>query len=188
MIFICPHCEQNLQIRPQFLGFRGYCKKCGGRIALVGERNMLNAQRAQALPPREVAAPASTAVVPVAPSDGFESRLDEALNDIHAWDDEIAEEMGIPIHNDSPPTTDQLARLKELGATEAQLANLVTRSQAIRMIEVLQPPPTEEQMTLLRSYGVTDDELAYLTTEGVAQAMIEEYQSEDDCTEYESDY
>lgn len=188
MIFICPHCEQNLQIRPQFLGFRGYCKKCGGRIALIGERNKLNAQRAQSLPPREQAAPSPARTVPVAPSTGFESRLDEALDDIHAWDDEIAREIGMEHHAAAPPTPDQLARLNELGATEGQLSHLKTKGDASRLIEVLQPAPTEAQLALLRSYGVTEEELAFLTTEGVAQAMIEEYESDDGDEDFESDY
>jgi len=188
MIFICPHCEQNLQVRPQFIGFRGYCKKCGGRIALIGERNMLNAQRAQALPPREVIAPAPAAIVPVAPSAGFESRLDQALDEIHAFDDEISQGIGMPQHGQAPPTSDQIARLHELGATEGQISHLKTKGEASRLIEVLQPPPTEEQLALLRSYGVTDEELAYLTTEGVAQAMIEEYESDGEDGDFESDY
>lgn len=187
MIFICPHCEQNLQIRPQFLGFRGYCKKCGGRIALIGERNMLNAQRAQALPPREATPLSSAPVAAVTSSDAFESRLDEALDDIHAWDDEIANEIGMQSQS-APPTSDQLARLVELGATEGQLSHLKTKGDAIRLIEVLQPPPTEEQLEILRSFGVTDEELSFLTTEGVAQAMIEEYESDNDNAEFESDY
>ncbi len=187
MIFICPHCNQNLQIRPQFLGFRGYCKKCGGRIALIGERNMLNAQHAQALPPREVVAPADPVRAPVARSEGFESRLDQALDDIHAWDDEIANEMGLNQHPQSPPTVDQLARLNELGATEGQLSHLKTKGDASRLIEILQPPPTQAQIALLREYGVTDEELAFLTTEGVAQAMIEEFESDEDA-DFESDY
>ena len=188
MIFVCPHCEQNLQIRPQFLGFRGYCKKCGGRIALIGDRNKLSAQRAQALPPREVVAAASTTTVPVARAEGFDSRLDEALDAIHAWDEDIGEEFGVQQSDQAPPTADQINRLKELGATEGQLSHLQTKGDAIRLIEVLQPPPTEAQIALLRTYGVTEDELAFLTTEGVAQAMIEEYESDDDCEEFESDY
>lgn len=187
MIFICPHCEQNLQIRPQFLGFRGYCKKCGGRIALIGERNMMNAQRAQALPEKTAVEPSPPAITPVAPSEGFESRLDLALDDIHAWDDEIAREIGLSSDGQAPPTADQLARLNELGATEGQLSHLKTKSDASRLIEVLQPPPTEEQIALLRSYGVSDEELAFLTTEGVAQAMIEDYESEGD-EDFDSDY
>ena len=187
MIFICPHCEQNLHIRPQFLGFRGYCKKCGGRIALIGERNLLNAQPAHALPPRAVVIP-STTVEPIAPSEGFESRLDEALEDIQVWDDELVGGDGGSTNGQSPPTREQIVRLKELGATEGQLGHLRTRGEAIRLIEVLQPPPTEEQLALLRSYGVTEDEITFLTTEGVAQAMIEEYESDNDCDVYESDY
>ncbi len=149
---------------------------------------MLNAQRAQVLPPRKLPAPSSNSVVPVARAKGFESRLDEALDDIGAWDDEIAEEIGMPLHDGAPPTPEQITRLKELGATEGQLSHLKTRSDAIRLIEVLQPPPTEEQFSLLRTYGVTEEELSFLTTEGVAQAMIEEYESDSGCTEYESEY
>jgi hypothetical protein len=178
-----------LQIRPQFLGFRGYCKKCGGRIALIGERNKLNAQRAQALPPREMPVPESQANVPVAPMEGFDSRLDEALDDIHAWDDEIAREIGMEHQTEVPPTKDQLARLRELGATEGQMSHLRTKADAVRLIEVLQPPPTEAQLNILRSLGVTEEELSFLTTEGVAQAMIEDYQAaDDDDEEFESDY
>ena len=88
----------------------------------------------------------------------------------------------------APPTSDQLARLVELGATEGQLSHLKTKGDAIRLIEVLQPPPTEEQLKILRSFGVTDEELSFLTTEGVAQAMIEEYESDNDNAEFESDY
>jgi hypothetical protein len=184
MIFICPHCEQSLQIRPQFVGFRGYCKKCGGRIALIGNRNMLTAQRAQALEPRvvEVARPSEHLPHLVA------SSLDAALESISGWDDEVVTDFESDSEAEAPPTEDQLRRLRDLGATEGQLQRLKTKGDAIRLIEVLQPPPTEEQLALLRSYGVSEDELAYLTTQGVAQAMIDEYESEDDVEEYESDY
>lgn len=185
MIFICPHCEQSLQIRPQFLGFRGYCKKCGGRIALIGNRNMLTAQRAQPLGPRviAVAEPGDN------PSHPFESTLDAALESISGWDDEVVTDFEDEAETEAPPTENQLRRLRELGATEGQLLRLRTKGEAIRLIEVLQPPPTEEQMALLRSYGVSEQELAFLTTEGVAQAMIDEYESDDDVEEeFESDY
>ena len=185
MIFICPHCEQSLQIRPQFLGFRGYCKKCGGRIALIGNRNMLTAQRAQPLGPRVIVVPESgenhTRL--------FESTLDAALESISGWDDEVVTDFENEAETEAPPTEDQLRRLRELGATEGQLQRLRTKGEAIRLIEVLQPPPTEAQLALLRTYGVSEEELAYLTTEGVAQAMIDEYESDDDIEEdYESDY
>lgn len=184
MIFICPHCEQSLQIRPQFLGFRGYCQKCGGRIALIGNRNVLTAQHAQPLGPRviTVAEPAAGQPNP------FVSSLDAALESISGWEDDVVTDFEDEAETEAPPTENQLRRLRELGATEGQLHRLKTKGDAIRMIEVLQPPPTEEQMALLRSYGVSEDELAFLTTEGVAQAMIDEYESEDDEEAYESDY
>lgn len=184
MIFVCPHCEQKLQIRPQFLGFRGYCKKCGGRIALIGSRNVLTAQRAQALAPRviQVARPVAEAPIP------FESTLDAALENISGWDDDVVTDFEDESEAEALPTEDQLRRLRELGATEGQLARLETKGDAIRLIEVLQPPPTEEQLTQLRVYGVTEEELAFLTTEGVAQAMIDEYESDDDSEDMESDY
>jgi len=184
MIFICPHCEQTLQIRPQFLGFRGYCKKCGGRIALIGNRNMLTAQRAQALEPRVIAIAESTANSP----NPFESTLEAALEDISGWDDEVVTDFEDEAETEAPPTEAQLRRLRELGATESQIGRLKTKGDAIRLIEVLQPPPTEEQLAILRSYGVSEEELAFLTTEGVAQAMIDEYTSDNDAEEYESDY
>lgn len=185
MIFICPHCEQSLQIRPQFLGFRGYCKKCGGRIALIGNRNMLTAQRAQPLEPRVIVVAESAADHP----NPFGSTLDDALESISGWDDEVVTDFEDEAESEAPPTEDQLRRLRELGATEGQLQRLRTKGEAIRLIEVLQPPPTEEQLALLRSYGVSEEELAFLTTEGVAQAMIDEYESDDDVEEeFESDY
>lgn len=183
MIFICPHCEQKLQIRPQFLGFRGYCKKCGGRIALIGSRNMLTAQRAQPLPPRVIQVAESVA----GSANVFESTLDAALESISGWDDEVVTDFEDESESEAPPTEDQIRRLRELGATEGQLARLATKGDAIRMIEVLQPPPTEEQIAILRSYGVTDDELSFLTTQGVAQAMIDEYESDDDIQDEDAD-
>lgn len=184
MIFICPHCEQSLQIRPQFLGFRGYCAKCGGRIALIGNRNVLTAQRAQPLEPRviTVADPGAT------PPQPFASTLDAALESISGWDDEVVTDFEDEAETEAPPNQDQLRRLRELGATEGQIQRLRTKGEAIRLIEVLQPPPTEDQLALLRSYGVSEEELAFLTTEGVAQAMIDEYESEDDEEVFESDY
>lgn len=187
MIFICPHCEQHLQIRPQFVGFRGYCKKCGGRIALIGSRNVLTAQRAQSLEPRAVVQP--TPDPPAVPLNSrFESSLEAALEDISGWDDEVFSDMEGESHGEGPPSPEQMARLRELGATEGQLARVATRGDAIRLIEVMQPPPTEEQLQILRAYGVPEDELAFLTTEGVAQAMIDEYQSDGDIEDVESDY
>lgn len=186
MIFICPHCEQHLQIRPQWVGFRGYCKKCGGRIALIGSRNLLTAQRAQKLEPRP--ADVASLQVPVTRNPNFESSLEDALENISGWDDEVFSDFEDNVKAESPPTEEQMARLRELGATEGQLARLATRGDAIRLIEVLQPPPTEEQLAQLRAYGVTEEELAFLTTEGVAQAMIDEYQSDNDAEDEDEYY
>ena len=187
MIFICPHCEQQLQVRPQFVGFRGNCKKCGGRIALIGSRSIMTPQWAQKLGPRtqELASP-EVPVVPVNPR--FKSTLEAALEDISGSEDEMFAEMEDTPLAESPPSPEQLARLKVLGATEGQMSRIATRADAIRLIEVLQPPPTDEQLQTLRAYGVSEEELAFLTTEGVAQAMIDEYETDSDTEDFESDY
>lgn len=184
MIFICPHCEEHLQIRPQFLGFRGYCKKCGGRIALIGSRNILTAQRAQKLDPRVLTVPDSG----IARTDLLAGSLEAALDDISAWDDEVVTDFEDESEAEAPPSPAQLARLRNLGATEGQLARLVTKGDAVRLIEVMQPPPTEEQLQILRGYGVPDEELSFLTTAGVAQAMIDEYESDNDAEDVEEEY
>ncbi|MBX3177657.1 MAG: hypothetical protein KF886_09870 [Candidatus Hydrogenedentes bacterium] len=178
MIFICPHCEEHLQIRPQFLGFRGYCKKCGGRIALIGSRNILTAQLAQKLGPREFHTPNPEPEGPGYVGGGIEA----ALDGISDWDDEVVTDFEDASEAEAPPTPEQIARIRDLGATEAQIARVATKGDAVRLIEVLQPPPTREQLEILRAYGVTDDELTFLTTAGVAQAMIDEYESDNDAS------
>lgn len=183
MIFICPHCEEHLQIRPQFLGFRGYCKKCGGRIALIGSRNILTAQRAQKLGPREFRTPNPEPQSPGYVGGGIEA----ALDGISDWDDEVVTDFEDAAEAEAPPTPEQIARIRDLGATEAQIARVATKGDAIRLIEVLQPPPTREQIEILRAYGVTDDELTFLTTAGVAQAMIDEYESDDACDDVDEE-
>jgi len=140
------------------------------------------------LAPRATQTPSLDAAPQVARNSRFESTLEAALEDISGCDDEVFSEFEDELQADAPPSPEQIARLRELGATEGQLARVSTRVDAIRLIEVMQPPPTEEQLNTLRGYGVTEEELAFLTTEGVAQAMIDEYQSDNDAEDFESDY
>ena len=46
LIFVCPHCEASLRIAEKYLGQKGRCKKCGGRIALLGQADATVPQRA----------------------------------------------------------------------------------------------------------------------------------------------
>ncbi|MBI2424419.1 MAG: hypothetical protein HYV27_16435 [Candidatus Hydrogenedentes bacterium] len=182
--FICPHCESVIWPRIQYLGMRGTCNKCGGRIALIGLRDAKAPQRAEALPDREeswvmrqAGSPAEEAGERHFDEEAFDATLEEIFNE--------ADHAGQEIHRFAPmlerqATEAQLRGLRELGATESQLNGVANFGDAVKLAEILEPPPSLEELARLRELGASDEEIQQVTTRGEARALMVELQEEDD--------
>lgn len=183
--FICPHCENVIMVRLQYLGLRGTCNKCGGRIALIGRRDATEPQRAEALPQVESSWVMRSSGQSPAPEgspfnpEAFEATLDEIFNE--------ADHSGKEIHRLAPfldrhATDEQMRGLKDLGATESQLGGVDNYADAVKLAEILEPPPSKDDLARLRAMGASEEEIQQVTTRGEAWALLEELQNP------ESDY
>jgi len=143
--FICPYCQQTLQVAPQQLGQRGRCNKCGGRIALVGRADAQRPQMASQVFDPDNAPGTTPAAVPTAAA-----RAEQEA-----------------------PTARQLEHLQRLGASPQEIAALRSNAEASRLIDARQPPPTKSQIAYLERLGATPELLARVKTKAQASALIE---------------
>ena len=175
MRFVCPYCESTLNIPERFLGQRGMCNKCGGRIALIGVADRAEPQRASKIGEAPAPDPAKPAT---------EKQLDflrdlgaraDALEGLDREDASAAiDAMKTARRNSEPATEKQVAYLARLGATKAQIARAQSKEAASQLIEAMHVHPTPEQLALLRELGAPGAKVAALKSSGAAAALIEE--------------
>jgi hypothetical protein len=176
LLFICPYCNEILKVPGEYLGQKGRCNKCGGRIALIGNPGLSTPQAASRvtddISDEELSQPAT------------EKQL-EVLRDMGALEARLA---GITKDNASrliqalrqrrlesdPPTGKQLDYLRKLGASESQIRAINSKAEAATLIEEMHLRPTAAQLDYLRDLGVPGARLAALKTRGQASALIEE--------------
>lgn len=172
--FRCPHCKEVLQISPRYLGQVGKCKRCGGRIALIGVANAGVVQAASLVDDGENLRderPATEAQREYLRNLGVpEERVDNAKrHDVSTLIQLVREDMRDP----DPPTTAQMVLLKRLGVTEDERNLVRTRGDASRLIEGLQPKPTEAQLQYLARLGATPEQISAISTRSEAGELIE---------------
>jgi predicted RNA-binding Zn-ribbon protein involved in translation (DUF1610 family) len=164
--FRCPHCAEVLRINPKYLGQVGKCKRCGGRIALIGSDNPDIVQAASLVDDghgvRDTR-PATPAQQEYLRSAGVaeEHVANAQRHDVSTLIQLVREDL----RDHDPPTTAQMELLKRL---------VRTRSEASRLIEGLQPKPTEAQLQYLERLGATPEQLAAITTRSEAGELIEQ--------------
>lgn len=179
LLFICPYCDDILKVPGEYLGQRGRCNKCGGRIALLGTPGLSTPQAASRvtddLSDEELAQPATEKQLEVLREMGAaEGRLagmtrDNASRLIQALRQRRLES--------DPPTEKQLDYLRKLGASATQLRAVTNKAEASALIEEMHLQPTTAQLDYLRDLGVPGARLAVLKTRGQASALIEEVRS-----------
>ncbi len=181
LLFICPHCDHELHIPPTYLGMKGRCNKCQGRIALIGNANERGPQRASVI---EDTPPSGNGRAKL--SSRQQALLEElgvSTEEAAALDKEqasalIRERISAKRHT-KPATEKQIAYLKRLGAPNAQLEQVHTKEEAAQLIEEMHLQPTAAQMTYLRNLGANGVQLARLKTRGQASALIQELAGEE---------
>jgi hypothetical protein len=173
--FRCPHCAEVLRINPKYLGQVGKCKRCGGRIALIGSDNPDIVQAASLVDDghgvRDTR-PATPAQQEYLRSAGVaeEHVANAQRHDVSTLIQLVREDL----RDHDPPTTAQMELLKRLGVTDEERSLVRTRSEASRLIEGLQPKPTEAQLQYLERLGATPEQLAAITTRSEAGELIEQ--------------
>ncbi len=179
LLFLCPHCDELLKVPEAYLGQRGRCNKCGGRIALIGDANLATPQAASIVadetatdprlgPPK----PASDKQLDYLRALGAPEQTLRGLDrdQASALIDELKEKR----QRGEPPTEKQLTYLKHLGATERQLGRVRSKADATRLIEDLHLSPTADQIKRLKALGASGAHLAALKSKAAADALIEE--------------
>lgn len=181
--FICPYCEQTLRVPRDYAGKRGKCKKCGARIALVGNADTGEAQWAARVDD-EVG---DTARSNTTPEKATQRQLDY-LRVLGAWEEELVElskeaasEKIERLKRDQRgaelPTEEQLAYLRRLGLSTKELLAVGSKEEASFLIERLQPAPTENQIQYLQRLGARPEQIRGLKTRGEAAMLIEKFLS-----------
>lgn len=177
LIFVCPYCDEPLRIPENYLGLRGKCKKCGGRVALIGDASIETPQRASRVEEEE-------APEPQEPLPATDRQLDY-LRVLGANESRIRnltrEEAVVLIdqlkserRDNEPPTEEQLDYLRRLGMTSKEIVKVQSKSEASYLIDSLQPPPTDNQIQYLRRLGARAERVSTLKTKSEAAALIEE--------------
>ncbi len=176
--FICPHCDEVLNVSRESLGLAGKCNICGKRIALIGDPNAPGPQTASVATDDLDSAPPMPSGPATPKQKEYLSGLgavEEALEDI---DRECAGDfiriLKARRRETAPPSARQIAYLQKLGAKPHQIENLRTMPQASNLIEVLQPAPAKKQIKYLKKLGATDEEIEELTSQGEASFLIQE--------------
>ncbi len=177
LLFSCPYCEEVLKVPGEYLGRKGRCNKCGGRVALIGHAKVNGVQSASKVANGLESGGAT-------PRPATEKQLEflralgapaQALNGLDIdraseWIDKLrAQRQGT-----EPPTEKQMAYLKRLGAPAPLVQRVRSKADASQLIEDMHLSPTQEQMTHLHSLGASGAQLATLKTKAGAAALINE--------------
>ena len=172
--FICPHCNQSLRVRPEHLGLRGHCRKCNGRIALIGVPGSNTQYHACVVE--------DTVPEPQVPATERQlaalRKLGAGPKVLNGLSREQASAL-LRARHAQPPTEKQMAYLRRLGASGDQIASLVDSSEASALIEEMHLQPTQPQMALLRKLGAPGERIARLKSRGEASALIDALKGRD---------
>jgi DNA-directed RNA polymerase subunit RPC12/RpoP len=178
MEFICPHCDKTLHIEEKYLGKRGRCNHCGGRIALLGTPQGGRPMRATTVEDEGAASPEEAA--PATPAQkaylgdlGMTESQANRMTRSHAETEISHRRVERMAHE--PPTQDQLDYLQRLGLPPKRLKAVMTKNEASRLIEEMLPPPTENQIAYLERLGANKAQILGLKSRAEASALIESF-------------
>jgi len=183
--FICPYCNQSLRVPVHYLGQRGKCKKCGARIALLGDAQKEGPQQATRVEDAGLVAQEEDAPLRVKPMSQAQRDYlmvlgasevdlrDLTLDEASALIETLKRER----HSQDLPTEEQLAYLRRLGLSTKELIAVGSKEEASFLIERLQPKPTEHQIQYLQRLGARPEDIAALRTKSEAAALIERFLS-----------
>ncbi|HPO14479.1 MAG TPA: hypothetical protein PLI09_13635 [Candidatus Hydrogenedentes bacterium] len=177
LLFSCPHCDEILKVPEEYLGRKGRCNKCGGRIALIGHAKVKGVQAASKVAEKlergsDPPAPATEKQLQYLRTLGAPAQALEGIDREQAseWIDKLRAQR----HGAEPPTDKQMAYLNRLGAPEKLVQQVRSKADASQLIEDMHLSPTPEQMTRLQKLGATGAQLALLKTKAGAASLMAE--------------
>jgi len=176
LLFTCPHCHEVLKVPEAYLGKRGHCNKCGGRIAVIGD--------AQVRTPQTASAVAEEPVAEEEPCKPATERQLAYLRELGAAEAQLRDidlkqasglidRLKAQRQEGESATEKQLAYLRHLGAPASQLVQVKTKGEASRLIEEMHLLPTREQLDYLKDLGATGAQLAALKRKAEASDLID---------------
>jgi hypothetical protein len=174
--FRCPHCQNILRVRPEYLGRAGKCNRCSGRIALLGENDRSRVQAASVLdeaPIEPNAPPATERQKDYLRDLGVDAAEVEQVDRSSA--STLIQKRRDDLAAEEPPTEAQLTLLARLGLHDGELALVRSKSYASQLIDQLQPRPTQHQLYYLRRLGVPEADIAAISSRSEASDLIEQW-------------
>lgn len=172
--FRCPHCREVLKINAKYLGQVGSCKRCGGRIALIGHENPDVIQSASLVDdgagvqdrrPATEAQRAALEQVGVSP--------ERAANALRYEVTTMIQQVRSDLQDREPPTSAQLELLRRMGMSDEDRAKVASKAEASHIIDSLQSKPTEAQLQYLKRLGASPSQIETISTRSAAGELIE---------------
>lgn len=172
--FRCPHCREVLKINAKYLGQVGSCKRCGGRIALIGHENPDVIQSASLVDdgvgmqdrrPATEAQRAALEQVGVSP--------ERAANALRYEVTTMIQQVRSDLQDREPPTSAQLELLRRMGMSDEERAKVASKAEASHIIDSLQSKPTEAQLQYLKRLGASPSQIETISTRSAAGELIE---------------
>ncbi len=172
--FRCPHCREVLKINAKYLGQTGACKRCGGRIALVGHENPDVVQTASLVDdgagvkdqrPATEAQRTALEQMGVPPERAASALRYEVTT--------MIQQARTDLQDLEPPTSAQLELLRRMGMSDEERARVGSKADASHLIDSLQSKPTEAQMQYLKHLGASASQMTAASTRSAAGELIE---------------
>lgn len=176
--FICPHCDQVMRVPAQYLGQRGKCNRCDGKVRLEGNGDDPSPQLAVALTAATAqdsgasmadaldAEALQTCWLALAPDDPLPGRdaqtIREALQDL----------LTVPA-DDEPISGKTRSALLRLGLEREVIDDLGSETKARQVHEELHLQPTVHQRQALHALGINGAAIAAARSRGLARLLIE---------------
>jgi len=176
LVFMCPYCSRTMQVPAKYLGQRGRCNKCGGRVLLEGQADVAEAQPAspldeeqpQELPLIETLEAEALRICWEALAPDGESPPRDAYSLRRGLWDYISED------EDGPEVSGATrSRLLRLGLDPGTVDGVATEAKANALHEELHLQPTVLQRRALQTVGASGAAVAAARTRAHARLLLE---------------
>lgn len=172
--FRCPHCREVLKINAKYLGQTGSCKRCSGRIALVGHENPEVVQMASVVDEGagvQDRRPATDAQRAAMESMGIPK--EQAAKALRHEVTTMIQQVRSDLQDLEPPTMSQMELLRRMGMSDEERTKVLSKAEASHLIDSLQHKPTDAQLQYLKRLGASSSQIDAIASRSAAAELIE---------------